>query len=552
MRRLLLLGLLPALLAAADHWVKFAAGPFEVYTDADPQAGRETLRGIEEFRHAVAETVGIQDPGTPAPVRILVFKSLKGRSVPAPMAEGRGCYSIALAEKERVPAEAYAALTRMFLDVNTSRMPVAIERGLVEFFSRFDEAGAHWMAAPPPRPDLDWARVHLLMSDASYGGKLSVLLFNLRQGVAEEDAYRNAFGKSKAEMEAAAERHLAAGGFAAVPLQGFSLGAKDLAEKPVSDAEARLVRADLLDNSSVAEYRDLMNSGRMIAEAQEGLGLMALRGGRKDEAREHFAASLAAGTSSARCYLEYAKLEPDNAKASDALLRAVSLNPKLGEPFALLAERETDPQKRAAHWKAAAERDPRNASYWKSLAESELAVHDFDGAGKAWSSAEQAATEPADREKFHVARLAIEGQRREYEEAERKRQAEEDARDLENLKAQARAEVHALEAKANGGVEKPDPNAVPWWDGPNAPGNVTGLLRQVDCLGAQARLTVVRDDHKTVKLLIVDPSKVAIDGPGQISLGCGARKGQRVTIQYVPKENARLGTSGEVASIRLQ
>jgi hypothetical protein len=75
-----------------------------------------------------------------------------------------------------------------------------------------------------------------------------------------------------------------------------------------------------------------------------------------------------AGSASARCFIEYAKLEPDNEKAIKALLRAAGINPKLDEPFALMAQRDTDPAKRLMHWKAAAERNPRNPVYWQKLA----------------------------------------------------------------------------------------------------------------------------------------------------------------------------------------
>ena len=153
---------------------------------------------------------------------------------------------------------------------------------------------------------------------------------------------------------------------------------------------------------------------------------------------------------------------------------------------------------------------------------------------------------------MHAARMAIEQQRLDYAEAEKKRQAAEDAREMEKLKAVARAEVHALEAKANGGTPRADPKAVPWWDGPKPPGKIGGTLKQVDCLGSQARLIIEGDDRKTVKLLIADPGKVAIDGPGEITLGCGARKARRVVVEYFPKANARLGTVGEVASIEFQ
>jgi hypothetical protein len=280
--------------------------------------------------------------------------------------------------------------------------------------------------------------------------------------------------------------------------------------------------------------------------------LLALRAGQADEARLHFASSMDAGSSSARCYIEYAKLEPDDARAEQALLKAAGINPKLDEPFALLARRDTDPARRLAHWKAAAERNPRNATYWQALAECYLANHNYGDAAKAWTAGEQAAVDPAERQRMHAARMAIEQQRLDYEAAEKKRQAEEDARDLERLKTEARAEVHALEKKYNNGAPPTDSKAVPWWDGPHAGGKFTGTLRQVDCIGRQARLVLDGGDRKTIRLLVTDPAKVAINGPGQTTLGCGAQKPRRVVIEYFPKVNSRLSTSGEVASIEFQ
>ncbi len=74
MRRLPLLFLLPCLLAAEDRWIKLTAGPFEVLTGSN-QRGRETMVRFEEFRHAVGEVVGETDLQTPQPVRILVFRN---------------------------------------------------------------------------------------------------------------------------------------------------------------------------------------------------------------------------------------------------------------------------------------------------------------------------------------------------------------------------------------------------------------------------------------------------------------------------------------------
>ena len=112
--------------------------------------------------------------------------------------------------------------------------------------------------------------------------------------------------------------------------------------------------------------------------------------------------------------------------------------------------------------------------------------------------------------------------------------------------------MHALEQKYNNGAPQTDPKAVPWWDGPHPGGKFAGTLKQVDCIGSQARLVLEGDDRKTIRLLVTDPGKVAINGPGQTTLGCGAQKPRRVVIEYFPKVNSRLATAGEVASIEFQ
>ena len=125
MRRLLLLSIIPWLLAADDHWVRFTRGPFEVMTDAGPRAGRETMVRFEEFRHALGQIVGEDDLQTPLPVRILVLKNPKEWTTATPVWEGRDRYNIVLGEKSPVTPEIYSELARLFLKSNTTQMPVA-------------------------------------------------------------------------------------------------------------------------------------------------------------------------------------------------------------------------------------------------------------------------------------------------------------------------------------------------------------------------------------------------------------------------------------------
>jgi hypothetical protein len=535
--------------------VKYTSGPFEVLTDANPRTARERLVEVEEFRHAMGKILGIDDLQMPQTVRILVFKNAKGWTSPGALTEGRDRYALVLDEKTVISPGVYRELTRLFLKSNTSQMPPQFEHGLVEFLSTFSVKGIHiTVGAPPPSPDLDWARVHLLVVDPEYYGRIHILLYNLRKGVDDDPAYRNAFGKTPAQVEEQARQHFLDHDVRTTSIDSRPLSEKDFQDRQISSADVRLARADLLaGEQSAADYQSLLRDHVKIAEAEEGLGLLALQAHQNDDARRHFRAAMDANSSSARCYLEYAKLEPDNAKALEALRKAAGLNPKLDEPLALMAERDTDPSMRLAHWKEATARNPRNPAYWKALAECYTADHNYVEAAKAWREAEQSSTDPAERERMHQARMGVESQRLDYEEAEKRRKAEEEARELDRLKKQALAEVHALEHKYGENGSNADPNAkvVPWWDGPNPSGKVTGILKQVDCLGKQARLLVEGDDHKSVRLLVAD-SRVAIVGGGDHAFGCGAQKPRRVTVEYFPKANPQTATAGEVATIEFQ
>ncbi len=561
MRQLFLLCCLPCLLPLAaatnDHWTRFNAGPFEVFSSAGQKDGRETLVRFEEFRHALGLVLGENDLQMPLPVRILLFKS-GAPETPEPVVRGRGQYDVVLTAGKPIAPEVFVRLTQLFLETNTARMPERLERGLVELFSTIEVTGIRiTLGEPPSHPDMDWARVHMLAVDPQYNGNLRVLTYNLRKGVDEDAAFRNAFGKSPEQIELEAQKHLAAGQFQAVSISPLPMSAQDFPERSVEPAAAQLAIADLLlGDSSRASYRDLISQKTRLPEAYEGLGMLALRARQADEARQDFAAAMEAGSKSANCYMEYARVEPDNTKALAALEQASKLNSKLAEPHFLMAQRQTDSPKRIQELKQAAKLDARNLAYWQALAEAYLDAHDFPQAAQAWKSAEQAAATPASRPRpaCSARRLDIEQQRLDWEASERQRKADEQAREIEKLKEQARADLHALEAHANQGQSPASPNekVVPWWDGPKPSGVAKGVLKQVDCIGKRFRLVVVGDDQKTVKLLVTDPSQISILGGGELTLSCGGQNNRRVKVEFFPKANGRLATAGEVATIEFQ
>ncbi len=555
-RLFLLCGLVPLTAAASEHWIRFTSGPIEVFSSAGTKDGREALVQFEEFRHALGQVLGDNDLQLPLPIRVLLFKT-GAPQIPEPVVRGRDQYNVVLTAGQAIPNEVFARLTQLFLDANTARMPERLERGLVALFSTIQVNGIRiTLGEPPLHPDMDWARVHLLAVDPEYYGKLRVLTYNLRKGVDEDAAFQNALGKSPEQIELQAQLHLAEGRFQATSISPLPMSPLDFPERSVEPAAAQLAIADLLlGDRSRAIYRELIAQKTRVAEAWEGLGMLALGDRQTEEARKDFAAAMEAGAKSAACYMEYARLETDKAKAVAALEHAAKINPKLAEPHFLMAQRETELPKRIQELKLAAKLDARNLAYWQALAEAYLEAHNYPQAAQAWTSAEQAATTPGDRARMHRLRLEVEAQRLDWEDAEKRRKAGEEARELNRLKQQARADLHAAEARANQGQAPRSPNekVVPWWDGPQPSGVTTGVLKQVDCLGKRLRLVVQDDGHKTVKLLVADPAQVAIvGGGGELKLSCGAQGSRRVKVEYFPKANAALATKGEVATIEFQ
>lgn len=563
MWRLLVVCSLPLIVFADSRWIQFSSGPFEVFTDAGVREGRETLVRFEQLRYAFGQTIGIQNPQTALPVRILLFKTAKEINAHAPpgsVVQGRDRFAIVLLAGAPVPPQVIRECTRVILESSSERMPAAIEHGLIDLFSTIEVTGIRISLGkplPPASRNKDWARVELLATDQEYYGKLRVLLSNLRRGLDDDPAYRNAFGKSPAQIEQETERYLAAGNFQPVSVSARPMSVeRDFPEKPVDPAAIRLALADLLlGERSRAAYESMIREKTHLAEAYEGLGRLALSEKQLDAAQSYFLKAMEAGAQTAGTYLEYARLEPDSTKATAALERAAKLNPKMAEPRFLLAGHESDPKRKIEHLKAAASLSGRNALYWQALAEAYLSEKDFPEAAKAWRAAEQASTTAADRDRMRQARLSIEQQRLDYEAAERKRKAEQEAQAIRKLKDAALAELRAIEAKANAknGSEPSDEKIVPWWEGPQQPaGKSRGTLKRVDCLGKQARLVVEGEDHKLTKLLVRDPSQVAIVGGGEQKLGCGPQTSRNVIVEYFPKKNLKLATVGEVATIEFQ
>ena len=95
----------------------------------------------------------------------------------------------------------------------------------------------------------------------------------------------------------------------------------------------------------------------------------------------------------------------------------------------------TDPARRVLPLKNAANLEPRNANYWRALAEAQDGAKLFTDATKSWGEAERASETQSEKERIHQARLATEQERVAQslaEKAEARRKADQEIQDLKN------------------------------------------------------------------------------------------------------------------------
>jgi len=511
-----LLGLLFVLTAqAADRWVDYRIGPFHVISNAGDKASREKLNQMEQLRYALGMPLGKIGLGkagldTVFPVEVILFANQRDYLAHAPgkpFIDGGSATLSAWAADTPLPREWFRALARLLIDENAGRMPDAIETALCDLFSTIQVTNTHVkLGAPLPEGELQkdrlraWAKMQMLATMPDYSGKLRVYLNNMQQNGDEGVAVRNAFGLSLAKLDVLVDAYVKAGKFEAAAVPGEALDPnRDFPEKPV-------------DKTVV-----------------DGLFAELAAGGKNFP------------PDSPRGLLE------KNTHASLEL--AIKANPKWAEPYAKLAVIESSSIDKMKELKTATVLDPRNASYWRALAEAQAAADDYVNAGKSWAAAEHAAVDEAERAKIHIARLALDAARADFTEAEKRLREEEAARDLERVKAAAAAEVHAAEAATNarlnagkGAYQKP----IEWWDDPKGE-KVEGKLTRVDCLSGPLRLTIQKDGGALVKVAVRDLNKLTVNGASEARFGCGVTKPvRRIRLTYEKKPDAKLGTLGDV------
>ncbi|MBV9612634.1 MAG: hypothetical protein JO091_09180, partial [Acidobacteriaceae bacterium] len=442
------------------HWTELNIGPFYIYTESDTFAAREALTQLEQVRWVLGGLLESKDLPSLWPIRVVFTNSAKESCAPEFFAQPAS-YILICRSGARLPLDQIAGI---LLDANTPRLPDDVESGLRQLLGTLEAKGSRvsW-GGPPAHPDLAWARMQLFATKFEYSSSFHIFLAALKSGSTVRAAEQNAFGKDSATLEREAAANLASRSWETSAVSGRPLDPKrDFGEHA-------------LEGSVVETY--------LSAPGNEGPRLS------KAAAEE----ALRKSNKSAPVYLALADDAPAD-KALGLLKTAQRLNPLWAEPVFRQAQLTSDPAEKEALLKKAVQLDPRNTAYWIELAQFQTAQGEATAAQGSWLRAENSASADAERARVHQLRVDSEQQRLDAAEEAQRREREAVHLSDEHAQQAGAERIRAAEQRANAakdaaaGDEKPEA-AVPWSD-LAAPKKLSGVLRRVDCLGNDARLTV--------------------------------------------------------------
>lgn len=537
---------LPNPAAAEPRWIKARLGPFEAISDDGRRPATQALNQFAQFSFALGTAMGQPDLRLDPALRIIVFRDAKELAAQCPAGgtatgihEGRERLMVCTTPEGPLPPATMRELARLLLEANFSRMPAPIETAIETFFSTLQVNAVHvtW-GTPPPAAERtrEWALLHRILTQTELSGRARIYLHNLAAGMDRAGAAKNAFGEDGAQFEAETDQYFSRGvfGTAAAPNRPLNPD-RDFNTTALTSDEGELMRADLLTPASVAMYQGLLKAGKQVAESNEGLALLSLRNGNRRNAGLYIDAARNAGSKNFVALTKFAADEPDTEKAIAILREALTVDPKYAPAHWAYGEKLSDPARRATEWKQATELAPRRYDWLAKYADLCLGLQQYAEAGRAWSAAAQAAPTEALRDEYLSARGKIDTQRFEAEEAERRRIAAGKAREIEQLKAEARAELARVEARANANPLSPEEKAhlVDYDDTSDAP-VLTGTLTRVDCTGSTKLRLTVKDAQGKLQILDVPDTRDFEIKRGE-TLACGAQaKPPRVKVSYLP------------------
>jgi tetratricopeptide (TPR) repeat protein len=408
--------------AGAD-WLRIGTPQIEILTDSGERAGKATLSRLEQIRG-----VFVTRDNRPLPLRVFLFASENEFRSYTDKAITGGFYQGG-AERDFIVLHSGTGLTRavtheyihLIMDRSVGPLPLWFEEGTAELYSNLDFQRGSMIAGEPIQEHLStlaaqrwlvadqlmaatqrsplyneqtlagvfyaesWALMHMLNLAPAWRDRMPRFAELLASGQDGNEVFAEVFGKTmeQALVELRGYVGRLRGARVEAPLERETVA---ITVDSLKRIEATLARADLaLNVRHLESARDLFESAKKLypdsADAEAGMGALALAEDKRDEARVHLERAIAMGARDAGTYFQLAMLERDAhasaARVTDLLNRAIDLDPNFGEAHFLLGLQATDDgeyEMAIDHLRAAARALPRRSYVWHALGYAEAMV----------------------------------------------------------------------------------------------------------------------------------------------------------------------------------
>ncbi len=537
--------------AAKGRWTELNIGSFYVDSEGDAAQSRDILTQLEQLRWVLGGLLESKDLPSVWPIRIILTRNEKTNPTSGnePKFVWQNAQYLLVVPDSHIPLDQVAGI---FLDANTPLLSPEVESGIRQLFSTLQARGSRveW-GAPPPHPDLAWARMQLFATKFDYGASFHIFLTALKGGSDMAAAERNAFGKSGAVLEAEAAANLQASQWQAVPVSGRPLDPKrDFGEHSIEDVIADVYLADSRlpkdPKSAAPAYQAAVAAGGAAATlGYEGLAAVAKLD--DQDPKSFLDDAIRAGSRSAPVYVAAAEELPDD-EALPLLKTAARINPLWAEPIYRQVELTTDPAAKEALLKKATQLDPRATRYWIELAQVETTRGEATAAQGAWLRAEDSTPEGPERDRVHKMRVDSEQERLDAAEAAERRDRESVHLADQQAQQSEADRIRAVEQRANAALDaeaggKAPSDAVAW-NSLEGDKKLVGRLIRVDCLPKGQRLSI-KDKSGVVTELYLEDSHP--------KLACGVSASpRRISVAYHALPDDSRHTAGEITEFQVQ
>jgi tetratricopeptide (TPR) repeat protein len=459
LKTVLVLACLAVVLSAApaqakDKWINLTTKNFNIISNADEGETRKVALKLEQFHFVFSKLFNL--PAVrPIPTTVMVFKSDGSFKPYKPLYNGKpsnvaGYFQpgqdenlIALdisANDQRPMSIIYHEYTHLLTSSTPREWPLWLKEGLAELYSTFDvkdnkvTLGAaidhHVLLLrenkfiplqtlfsvhheSPIYNERDkqsifyaesWALCHYFAFGEKTARRQQLISFiNLfNQGVEVNQAFTQAFKSDMASVEKQLRSYIGSGSYTMnIYTLASTEGEKEMSLKPVSDAEAQfylgnlLTRTNRLDEGE-ALFKQAIALDPDMPRAYEGLGFVALRRNRFDEAMEQFKGAATRGSKNYLAHYYYAEalqrqaagpLTPKLAQQiADELKTSIKLMPGFAHAYyalGFLSLSTGENLKEGADFlKTALKIEPQNTNFALTLAQIQARMQDYQAAKK--------------------------------------------------------------------------------------------------------------------------------------------------------------------------